>query len=163
MARELTRAQARAALGDISKAAFTRLVQAGLPRKGEGNEARYVWPLIQRWYMDWKFEEGRRSVRPEDYEEAKARKMMAEAELAELDLAIRRGELMTVAVAEKRIAEAFDRVAAQLKAAPTRHAHDIIGIQTLPEAEARMKRALSETQSELAAAEDVPADVEETA
>ena len=166
MSRLLTRAQARAALGELSEAAFTRLVNDGLPRKGDGKAARYEWPRIQRWHSDWKFEQGRQSVRPEDYEDAKARKMMAEAELAELDLAIRRRELMTVEDGQKALAEAFDRVAAQLKAAPTRHAHDLVGIQTLPEAEARFKRITTQMMSDLASADDVPADAqadEETA
>src|SRR6185437_2071213 len=111
MSRLLTRPQARAALGDLSEAAFTRLQQQGLPQKGDGRRARYEWPRIQRWYMDWKFEQGRQSVRPEDYEDAKARKMMAEAELAELDLAIKRRELMTVEEGQKALGEAFDRIA----------------------------------------------------
>jgi len=160
MSRLLTRPQARAALGDLSEAAFTRLQQQGLPQKGDGRRARYEWPRIQRWYMDWKFEQGRQSVRPEDYEDAKARKMMAEAELAELDLAIKRRELMTVEEGQKALGEAFDRIAAQLKAAPTRHAHDLVGIQTLPEAEARFKRITAQMMTELASADDVPADAE---
>lgn len=155
----LKRAAARDALG-LADRTFARWVAKGLPRKGEGKREFYPWPEIQRWLLDHVREEGRESVRPEDYEDAKARKMMAEAELAELDLAIRRRELMTVDEGQKALSEAFDRIAAQLKAAPTRHAHDLVGIQTLPEAEARLKRITAEMMGDLAAAEDVPADAE---
>lgn len=155
----LKRSAARDALG-LADRTFARWVAKGLPRKGEGKREVYPWPEIQRWLLDHVREEGRESVRPQDYEDAKARKMMAEAELAEYDVAIKRKELMTVEEGQKALADAFDRVAAQLKAAPTRHAHDLVGIQTLPEAEARFKRITAQMMADLASADDVPADAE---
>ena len=157
MSKGITRSEARAALGGISEAAFTRLLQAGLPRKGDGKSARYDAQRIVRWHADWKFEQGRQSVQPKDYEDAKARKMIAEAELAELDVAIRRGELMTVEEGRKVIAQFQDRTVSALKAFPTRHAHTLVGIQTLPEAEARARLVASEIISGLADTSDMEA------
>jgi phage terminase Nu1 subunit (DNA packaging protein) len=153
----LTRKEAKQALGDMPERSFARWVAKGLPRKGE----RYLWPELHRWILEHARQEGRESVRPADYEDARARKAIAEAELAEYDLARKRGELLTVADGEKTIAEAFQRIRGQLLAVPSRFAADLVGIQTLPEANARLTRAVTEVLEELATASDVPAPEDE--
>lgn len=155
--RLLTRKEAKQALGDMPERTFARWVAKGLPRKGE----RYLWPEISRWLVEHARQEGRESVRPADYEDARARKMIAEAELAEYDVALKRGELLTVADGEKTIAEAFQRIRGQLLAVPSRFAGDLVGIQTLPEANARLTRAVTEVLEELATASDVPVSEDE--
>ena len=156
----LTRDQAKQALGDMHERTFALWVRKGLPRKGDGRAARYPWPEIQRWVVEHARQEGRESVRPKDYEDAKARKMMAEAELAEYDVALKRRELMSVGDAEKTLSEAFDRIRGQLLALPSRLAHDFVGIQTLPEANARLTRAVSDVMEELSGGTDVPVEEE---
>lgn len=135
-----------------------------MPRK-PGSRELYPWPEISRWLVEHARQEGRESVKPADYEDAKARKMIAEAELAEYDVALKRGELMTVADGEKTIAEAFQRIRGQLLALPRRIAADVVGIQTLPEANARLTKAVAEVMEELAQADDVavPEDAEDEA
>jgi phage terminase Nu1 subunit (DNA packaging protein) len=154
--RFLKRKEAKQALGDMPERSFARWVAKGLPRKGDGGQERYPWPEIHRWMLEHARQEGRESVRPADYEDAKARKAMAEAELAELDLAQQRHELMTVEVAEKTLGEAFQRIRGQLLALPRRLAPDVVGVQTLPEANARLTKAIAEVLEELADGKDVP-------
>jgi len=156
----MTREEARETLA-VSKRTFERLVSKGLPRKGEGRRERFPWPEIQRWAVDQARQEGRESVRPQDYEDAKARKMMAEAEIAEYDLALRRHEIMPVADGEKAIGEAFDRVRGQLLSLPKRVAHELVGIQTNAEASARLTQAVSELMADLRRGDDVPLEEED--
>lgn len=159
--RWLTRKEAKAALGAMPERSFARWVAKGLPRKGNNKSERYPWPEIHRWTLEHARQEGRESVRPADYEDAKARKAIAEAELAEYELLQKRGELMTLANGEKILSEAFQRIRGALLALPRRIASDLVAIQTMAEANARVTRAISEVLEELATGADVPEPDEE--
>jgi phage terminase Nu1 subunit (DNA packaging protein) len=113
----LTKAQAADALR-VDIRSITRFEQQGLPVETQGGRKRYPWPEIGAWRDKDREAQIRREERaraergkPQDYEEAKAREMAARAELAELDLAEKRGELAllsTVDVAWGRMVERLD-------------------------------------------------------
>jgi phage terminase Nu1 subunit (DNA packaging protein) len=74
-----------------------------------------------------------RSSEPVDFEKAKARKMTADAALAELELARVRGEQIPVDAVRENMRDIASRVRAQLLAIPGRYAVRTVGLSTLPE------------------------------
>lgn len=71
-----------------------KLHQRGIPRNEDGT---YPWPAAQEWWV--KFKQQERLVRTgkaddSHYERARARKTEAQAELAEIDVAVRLGQLV---------------------------------------------------------------------
>jgi phage terminase Nu1 subunit (DNA packaging protein) len=106
----------------------------GAPKKKVGGSWKYLWPDFNRWYVEERVSSAVERVKPADLEEARARKTSAEAELAELQLAKERGQLITVEDAAKGADEVFDRVRARLIAVPGKEAHRFVGLKKLPEA-----------------------------
>jgi phage terminase Nu1 subunit (DNA packaging protein) len=127
----------------------TLCARPGAPQKRQGTKWVYAWPGFVRWYGDERERAGRDKARPATEDEARKRKLAAEAELAELDLATQRKELMTVEQFDKLVSETFARVAAQLKTAPTKYAPDVLGVKTLPEAVARLDTVFRDALDEL--------------
>lgn len=111
----------------------------GCPRKRVGATWRYPWPA----WNEWRFEEGRRQVResakPVDAHEAKQRKMLAEAQLAELDLAERQGQLVTLEDYRKSIGLLLDPVRATMLAVPAKWAPLLVGHMTVGDAQAALE------------------------
>ena len=82
----------------------------GCPRIGEGGVYRYDLREIARWYVRYKTGHAER----QDVTEAKRRKAVADAEIAELRLAQMRGELVAQKEVEDDIARAANTLAEQL-------------------------------------------------
>lgn len=137
---------------------FATYVSAGLPRRGDGAKAKYPWPEIFNFVVERQQRIGRDSARPSNVDEAKARRDLVHAELAELDLAARRGELLTVDEFEKRLTDAYARVLGAMAALEPRLAADLEGSMTLIQKRTVIRKALAEIKSELYRAEDVPVD-----
>lgn len=152
----LTRVQARAALGDMEDRTFRRWLARGMPAKGRGRSERYPWPEIHVWYVEQVERRARDQTRPKNYDEARAREMAARAELAELELEQRRGKLVTVAESQRWAAELAQRLNAQIQAIPTRHAGPGVGLATIAESHAHLKRVADDLRAELYEAKDVP-------
>src|SRR5687767_11371878 len=69
-----------------------------IPTVGRGAARRFLWPAHREWRDRLLIEQGANSVRSEEYDAARARKVAAEASMVELDLAERRGALMPTAL-----------------------------------------------------------------
>lgn len=119
---------------------------------------KYPWPEIHRWLLEQVERRGKESARPATEDEARKRKLAAEAELAELELAKQRGQLMTVEQYEEVVGAAFARVAAQLKSAPTKFAPHVVHLKTLPEAVTKLQIVADEILEDLHRGTDVPDD-----
>lgn len=154
--RSLTRNEAKAALGDMPERTFARWCAKGMPCKGDGARARFPWPEIYRWIIEQVERRAREAAKPVDYNEAKAREMAARAELAELEVATKRGELMTVAQYDEVVGAAFARVRAQLTNLPTKAAPELVGLAAAPEALAKVQGFVDEVMAELHTGADVP-------
>lgn len=126
----------------------------GCPRRRRGTSWEYALPD----FLDWKeAEKVRAAARPAaDIDEAKARKEAALAELAELDLAVRRGELVAVMTAGEQLEAIVARFRAKLLAAPPRYAPDLVGATTIPEAQAVLETAVHDLMGALAETADEP-------
>jgi len=125
----------------------------GCPTNGVGAKRRLVWPDFPKW-RDQELArqiraEAKESARPADLEEAKARKMAAEAELAELELAKARGDLITVDDAVKGAEKLFERLRARLIAVPGKEAHRFVGIKRLPQANKALRDVVDSALVEL--------------
>lgn len=160
----LTRKELAARL-DISERQVHNLVELGMPRRVRGKTVRYPWKLCHSWYIRFKQEEAVKRARagsPADIDLARARKMEAEARMAEIELAKLEGELIPLDLFEEQLNVILDRLRAKMINLPGRWAPLLLGKRTiqeiiavLEEAAADAMKALVETADEL---EDEDAD-----
>lgn len=134
----VTQSEGARRLGMTPQAIGVWASRAGAPVEGVGAKRRLIWPDFPKW-RDAELarqirEEAKAAAKPGDFDEARTRKMAAEAELAEHELAKQRGDLITLADAEKEAELVFDRLRARLVAIPTKEAHRVVGLKKLPEA-----------------------------
>jgi phage terminase Nu1 subunit (DNA packaging protein) len=129
---EITHSEAARRLGMTQQSVGTWASKPGAPvvmRKGK----RYcVWPQFPAWHR----EQIMRPQKPADMDDAKIRKLAAEAELAELALEVQRGTLIPLDRHEQALLEFAGNIRAQLLTAPSRYAPRIVGLDTLPQAQA---------------------------
>jgi len=84
-----------------------------------------------------------------DFEKARARKMSADAELAELELARVRGEQVPIDSFRETVSDIATRIRAQLLAAPGRYSARVVGMTTLPEAQRALDAVVRDVLNEL--------------
>lgn len=121
----------------------------GCPRRKRGASWEYEWPAFNRFVREAAVADAVERVKPADFEEARARKEAANAELAELDLAERRGQLVTREGARKAMASLCERVRARLVTLPPKVAPLVVGCDTVPQAQRELERAVEEVLAEL--------------
>lgn len=131
----------------VDERTIQRWHKDGLPRHGEGRGIRY--PLTE--CIAWVRQRDREQVEaqtergaPTDYDEAKARKMAAEAELAELELARARGTIVTVDDVERMLSAPLYRLRAKLLNLPSKWSPSLVGCRTIAEAQTRLEAAVEE-------------------
>ena len=96
---------------------------------------------------------------PADYEDAKARKLSAEAKLAELELAQKESELIPMDVHESRLATICDRLRAKLLNLPGKAAPHLVGRRSVQEALLVLEPAVAEAMQALVdTADEIEAD-----
>lgn len=88
-----------------------------------------------------------------DFEEARRRKMAAEAAMTELDLAQRRGELIPIEEIANLVGEEYANVRAKLLAIPVKMAPLMLGLDDLANARGLLEDGLTEAMEELTADE----------
>jgi excisionase family DNA binding protein len=109
-----------------------------LPCVGDGRGRRFVWADVREWYVSYRIEkDGSRGNEacqiPEDdaenMEQASLRKLKAEADLKELELATKRGEVVAI----EDVKRSVENVAASLKSAilamPSKLATRLVGMK----------------------------------
>lgn len=138
-----------------------------IPMTGRGRSRRFLWPPLRKWRDAYLRSEGVRSVRPQSVEEARARKLAAEADLAEIELAERRGQLVPAAFFRQEFEGACARLRASLLNAPTRFAPRLLEVlaawvpaHALRHLEEFLSKMTREVMTELETGEDVPEDEE---
>lgn len=105
-----------------------------------------VWPGFMIWYRQ-RLQTTRE--KPTSFDDAKARKMAADAELAELELARVRGEQVPVAEFRERVRDIATRIRAQLLAAPGRYSARVVGMTSLPAAQGALDAIVRDVLNEL--------------
>lgn len=104
------------------------------------------------WYQARKV--ARETARSKTLDEARRRKTEAEAELAEIELAKARGEVVTVAEVTEEVGRTFDRLRATVLAMPGKWTPQIVGVPDLPAAKAMMDAMANELLESLSTADD---------
>lgn len=155
-ASEMTKRQFADTYG-VSEAQLERLFHQGMPHEKKTSRKIVIpMPDGRVWYHKYLVDKGKRQAAPTSIDEARRRKEAAQAELAELELAEARRELMKVEDGERVIAEAFARVRARLLNLPPRIAGIVVGAESIQDAQARVDPLVREVMEELHKADDLP-------
>jgi hypothetical protein len=121
------------------------LVIEGMPRTKRGRAYVYGEQAVA-WYYQRK--EQASEQRP-DVLSSQARREAAKADLAELDLAEKRGQLVRIADVCKDYGAMLERLRGKLLNAPGKYAPRIVGIRTLAQARAVLEDLVRELMVEL--------------
>lgn len=125
-------------------------------RSGKRNVTKYPWPEIYRWHIEQVERRARETAKSSvQIDEARRRKVVAEAELAELELAEKKHQLLTVDQFRAHLTDALERVAGQLLTMPVKLAPLVVGMKSLAKAKAVIKTFVRELMDELYAGHDV--------
>jgi phage terminase Nu1 subunit (DNA packaging protein) len=111
---EITAAEAARRLGMTSQALGVWCTRPSAPVRKEGRNVLVQWPAFARWRERELIDE----AMPGDLETARTRKANAEAELAEIEVAKARGEVVLVADYEQALGTILDRLTARLRGLP---------------------------------------------
>ena len=114
----------------------------GAPIRKEGSRVWVQWPAFMRWREQELVRVAVQEATPGDLETARTRVANAQAELAELEVAKARGEVVSIADYETALARVLDRLTARLRALPVRLAH--LGSDAEAAAEAEAERIVVE-------------------
>lgn len=103
----------------------------------KGSAAQYKQPDCAINLRAREAEKAKKEAAPTvSLDEARTRKALAEAELAELDVAKSRGEFVAVTEYETALARILDRLTARLRAMPVRLSHFGLEVESAAEEEA---------------------------
>jgi hypothetical protein len=142
----------------LSPTQIARERKDGMPHEPSNGSTpmRFPWPACRVW-RDEHIRAKAEASAAKAAADPKRRKLAAQADLAELELAKRRAELMTVAQYTRLVADTFGRVRAILLAMPPRLAAAGVGHQNERDAQAALDPLVYEVIDELHQAKDVPA------
>lgn len=122
----------------------------GCPRKSNAKGAYlYEWPAFNRFVREELARDLKESVKPANLEDAKARKMEADAAITEDELAVRRARLVPTEKFERALGRAYARVRSRLLSLPSRAAPDLMGLTDELQIEAILDRYVLEVIEEL--------------
>jgi hypothetical protein len=121
---EISASEAAERLGITTNAVGQWTARPNAPARKVGNRVWVQWPAFARWREQELVRQAKAEVSPTvSLDEARTRKALAEAEIVEMDLAVRRGEFVAVADYEAALARVLDRLTARLRAMPVRLSH----------------------------------------
>ena len=126
--KQVTR-QALADVFGVSLPTIDAWVRKGCPfveKGGRGQEWQFNTAQVSKWLRDRDVEEATGGI-PDDMDELKLRKQKAETELAELELAERKGEVALIAEFERAQAMAFAAIRANIMNVPQRAVLQLLG------------------------------------
>lgn len=140
---ELSVSEVAEKLGISHQAVGVWAAKPGAPTRSAGTKVWLKWPGFARWREQQMVDTARREASPTvSLDEARTRKALAEAELAEIELAKARGEVVALADYEAALARILDRLAARLRALPVRLLH--LGPEVEAAAEAEAEKVVEE-------------------
>lgn len=141
----------------VSERQVQNLLLKGMPAEGAGNKRKVVWPEARQWRDQQLINTGKSYGKNsgKGIEESRARRAEADAELIEIELRERKGELMTLADGERAIGDAFARVRSKLLNMPNAIGMRVTG-ETLPLRIQQAQSLVDELMSDLAHGDDVP-------
>jgi hypothetical protein len=126
------------------------------PHRKSGRHVLFPMPEARVWYHKHLEAKGAKSAAPTDRSNSVDRRLAVEAEMAEIDLAKKRNELMKVDDFDRILSDAFGRVRARLINLAPRIAGIVLGATSIQDAQARIEPLVREAMEELRRADDVP-------
>jgi phage terminase Nu1 subunit (DNA packaging protein) len=134
----------------VSDQTVRKWVGKGCPVLQEGGLQR-EWKFSTADVSSWLVAQQKRAKSEEhvDLEEARRRKLAAEAELAELDAAVRRGDVVPIEMVAKIIADQFTACRARFLSIPTKLAPVLISSTDMVECRTLLEAAVDEALHEL--------------
>ena len=126
--KQVTR-QALADVFGVSLPTIDAWVRKGCPfveKGGRGQEWQFNTAQVSKWLRDRDVEEATGGI-PDDMDELKLRKQKAETELAELELAEKRGEVALIAEFERAQSMVFAAIRANIMNVPQRAVLQLLG------------------------------------
>ncbi len=113
---EITTTEAARRLGLTQQAIGQWATKPGAPIRADGRKAWVRWPDFARWREQYLVDAAAAKAAPTaSLDDARTRKALAEAELAELEVAKARGEWVSVKDSGDALGRALDIVAARLR------------------------------------------------
>lgn len=109
------------------------LEQKGLPHRAVKNRKAYPIPEATMWFVD--YQKGLVSESAGDLDRAKLRKAEADAEMAEIALQHRKGELLEFAFVEAELEAILSRLRARIVNIVARYRADVMHLDSEAEAE----------------------------
>lgn len=109
--------------------------------KGNGHE--YPWPQAGEWYL-MEIEKSARGNDAPKFEDARARKTQAESEIAEIELAKARGEVVEIADVAQEVGRVFDGLRATLLSVPGKWAPRVLGLPDMAAASSTLAQMTNE-------------------
>lgn len=135
---KLNQKEVAARLG-VAPRTVRRLEGRGLPRNPDNT---YDWDSVFRWYLEFKKKEAvKRYTAGGDvsYEEARTRREMARARMAEIDLGKEEDRIITREAADATYGEAMDRIRSAIMNMPGRFATQLVQVESVRQAEGILK------------------------
>lgn len=126
--KQVTR-QALADVFGVSLPTIDAWVRKGCPfveKGGRGQEWQFNTAQVSKWLRDRDVEEATGDI-PDDMDELKLRKQKAETELAELELAEKKGEVALIAEFERAQSMVFAAIRANIMNVPQRAVLQLLG------------------------------------
>ena len=121
---EILAKEAATRLGLTHQAIGQWTMRPGCPCRKEGSRVYVQWPAFARWREAEMLAKATRDASPAvSLDDARTRKALAEAELAELEVAKARGEFVAVSDSVKALARMLDILNGRLRALGPRMAH----------------------------------------
>ena len=123
----------------------------GCPKRTRAGKVQYQWPEFLEWWASERERAARaqRTQRTGTLADIELRHATAKAEMAEMELQQRRGELVPVEDAVRETGLVLDRLRARLLAFPQRWAPILVGCRGLPEMAAKLDAAIYDAMVEL--------------
>jgi phage terminase Nu1 subunit (DNA packaging protein) len=125
------------------------LEAAGMPHESQGNAKAYPIPQAVQWYVGFKSEEAAKKAAPQDLEEARLRKLAAEASLAEYELAEAEGSMIGVEEIDKILGPPLTALRAKLLNLPGKLAPQLLACRSLAEIRTLLDSSIAEAMAEL--------------
>jgi phage terminase Nu1 subunit (DNA packaging protein) len=135
-----------AALFEVDERTITNLAKEGMPKLSPGF---FSLAASVRWYLKRERDKARAGRELNDLDLARKRKAIADAELAEHELATTRGEKVSLSAIGTTWSEIASGLRAQLLAVPGRYAPRTVGCNTLVESQRAWDAAIADVIGEL--------------
>lgn len=149
MTKEINKNEVSLLLNVSEQTIMNWIQRKGLPYKTAGGKG-IPWVFSEEdvlvWYSNLNQKE---SASQESFDEARTRKMVAEATLAEINVEKEKGRLVEVDAVADIVADEYANVRANLLNLPQKMAPTLMGIQTLEEIQQLLEDGVNEVLAEL--------------